>query len=191
MVILDKTADALISILIFIVIGAIWTVPLICLNMGLLWGSLYPLFGAVGVVWYNVFKAPADPSQSLGAERIPVRLHKVLVILAVIILVLGINYVQYVAGWVPPPMLGFTIGTQAIGWLWFIGLYLQVGLGLKPSKEAAMRKAMVIALALSLTWLTVTWCLKIAPEGVSVFLPDSVVHMAVAYTILVNNIVPE
>jgi len=189
---MDKTTNALISIIVFIVTGAIWTVPLVCLGMGLLWGSLYPLFGAMGIIWYNVFRAPAaSPSSSSSeeaVEKIPTRLHKALVSLIAVILTIGINYVQYIAGWVPLPFLEFTIGTQAIGWFWYMGLYLQVGLGLKPSKETAMRKAMGTLISIALTWLTITWCLRIAPEGVSVFLPDSVVHLAVAYMILDGNL---
>jgi hypothetical protein len=189
---MDKTTNALISVIVFLVVGAIWTVPLIYLGMGLLWGSLYPLFGAMGVIWYNVFRAPVDPPaySNVGetVEKIPTRLHKALVSLVAIILTLGINYVQYVAGWVPLPFLEFTIGTQAIGWFWYMGLYLQVGLGLKPSKEAAMRKVMGTIVGMILTWLTITWCLHIAPEGVSVFLPDTVVHLAVSYIILDGNL---
>jgi hypothetical protein len=189
---MDKTTNALASMVVFLVVGAIWTVPLIYLDMGLLWGSLYPLFGMIGITYYNVFRAPADPPPSSGteeaSEKIPTGQHKALVALVAIILTLGINYLQYIAGWVPLPFLEFTIGTQAIGWFWYMGLYLQVGLGLKPSKETAMRKVMGTLVALALIWLTITWCLKIAPEGVSVFLPDTVVHLAVAYMTLDGNL---
>jgi len=188
---MDKTTNALLSVFVFIVVGAIFTIPLVYLEMGLLWGSLFPLFGAVGVVYYNVFRAPVDPpppSAEEAPEKIPTGQHKALVALVAIILTLGINYLQYIAGWVPPPFLEFTICTQAIGWFWYMGLYLQVGLGLKPSKETAMRKALGTVVALTLAWITITWCLTIAPEGVSVFLPDTMCHLAVAYMILDGNL---
>ncbi|MEM0217055.1 MAG: hypothetical protein QW612_05905 [Candidatus Bathyarchaeia archaeon] len=188
---MDKTTNALLSAIIFIVAGGIVTLPLVYLDMGLLWGSLYPLFGALGILWYNAFRAPnpsSSPNCGKTSENVPKGLHKALVAILGIILTLGINYWQYKVGWVPLPFLEFTIGTQAIGWFWYMGLYLQVGLGLPSSEKTALRKALGTVIALTLTWITVVWCLKAAPEGVSVFLPDTIVHLLVAYAILDSNL---
>jgi len=191
---LDKTTAGLVNILIFILSGAVTTIPLVLLGMGLVWASLFVLFGCLGVLFFGAGLAEAKgPSgqQSSGQEakvKVPVNTHRALVIILTILIVAGVNWAMFVGGMLPPEWVSLTVGTWIIGVLWYLGLYLQIGLGLPPSKETALRKAFGSLIALALTMITLFYVLKVAPEPVSAALVVTPVHCFVAYAILDSTI---
>ncbi len=192
---IDKTAMSLTTILVFIISGALVTFPLVLMNMGWAYGSLFVLFGFIGLLFYSAALAEKSKSQSNVSsslqQAIPKTLHKILITIINVLILAIIGWVCVEGKFVLSlGHLWFTLGTWAIGIFWYTGLFLGIGLGLKPDREAALKKILITLSACILTLISLYMCLRVAPEPISSYLIDTAVHMFVAYATLLSSIWP-